>query len=69
MTQTQLAAMKHYIRDNLQAIRKSRGLTRCRFAIDCDVSRETIKRIEDGQLPIMITTYKLIDALKLEVTK
>lgn len=66
ITPEQLEHMKHYIRDNLKRIRKERGLTRNRFANSIGISNETVKRIECGKLPVMVTTYKLIDALKLQ---
>jgi len=65
----QLNKMKFYIRDNLRSIRKNARLSTRNFAIRCDVSCGTIQRIEKGNLPFMLTTYKLIDALKLPEEK
>lgn len=67
ITQAQLDMARHYIRDNLHAIRKQTGLSPYQFGNRIGIAADTVKRIEAGQLPIMVTTYKLIDSLKLQM--
>lgn len=66
ITPAQMEIAKHYIRTNLRAIRKSKGLTPYEFAKEIGIGRETINRIEKGKVPTMLTAYKLIDALDLK---
>jgi transcriptional regulator with XRE-family HTH domain len=66
ITPERLNKMKCYLRDNLRSIRLQEGLSRNKFSNKIGLSHSAVKRIEDGNLPIMLTTYKIMDALKLQ---
>jgi len=67
VTPEQMNRMKVYIPQNLRTIREAMGLTHEQLADKCRMARTTIQRIEAGGIPNMLSAYKLIDGLKLEV--
>jgi DNA-binding XRE family transcriptional regulator len=65
--QSDLPMARIYVRDNLRRLRKNQGWSIPDFARCYGFAQNTIRRIECGALPCMVTTHKLIQALGLSI--
>ncbi len=59
--------MKNQMKNHLALMRKHRGYTLQQLSDRADVGKSTIWELEDGTGPMLITAYKIIDALDCDI--